>query len=36
MAKRMGAQTIEVPTGHLGIVSHPREIAALILRAAGA
>jgi pimeloyl-ACP methyl ester carboxylesterase len=36
MAKRMGAQTIEIPASHLGIVSHPHEIAGLILRAAGA
>lgn len=36
MAKRMKAETIEIPASHLGIVSHPREIAALILKAAGA
>jgi pimeloyl-ACP methyl ester carboxylesterase len=35
MAKRMGATTIEVEAGHLGIVSHPREIANLILEAVG-
>ncbi len=36
MAKRMGAHTIELPASHLGILSHPREIAALILVACGA
>jgi pimeloyl-ACP methyl ester carboxylesterase len=35
MAKRMGAATIELPAGHLAIISHPRPIASLILRAAG-
>ena len=35
MAKRMGAHTIELPSSHLGILSHPREIAALILVACG-
>ena len=35
LAKRMKAQTIEVNAGHLSLVSHPKEIAALILRAAG-
>lgn len=35
MAKRMGATTIEVQAGHLSLVSHPREITDLILRAAG-
>jgi pimeloyl-ACP methyl ester carboxylesterase len=35
MAKRMGATTIEVKSSHLSLISHPREIAALILRAAG-
>ena len=35
MAKRMNAKTIEVPSSHLGIVTHPREIANLILEAAG-
>ena len=34
LAKRMNAQTIEVNAGHLSMVSHPREIAALIIRAA--
>ncbi|MFE0756518.1 alpha/beta hydrolase [Inquilinus sp. NPDC058860] len=36
MTRRMGAKTIELPSSHLGIVSHPQEIAALILQAAGA
>jgi pimeloyl-ACP methyl ester carboxylesterase len=36
MAKRMRAETIEIPASHLGIVSHPHEIAGLILKAAGA
>jgi pimeloyl-ACP methyl ester carboxylesterase len=36
MAKRMQAETIEIPASHLGIVSHPREIAGLILKAAAA
>lgn len=36
MAKRMGAITIELPSSHLGIISHPREIADLILKAAAA
>lgn len=35
MAKRMNATTIEIPASHLAIVSHPKEIAALILQAAG-
>ena len=34
MAKRMKAETIEIPASHLGIVSHPHEIAGLILKAA--
>jgi pimeloyl-ACP methyl ester carboxylesterase len=36
LAKRMGATTIELDSGHLSLVSHPKEIAALILAAAGA
>jgi pimeloyl-ACP methyl ester carboxylesterase len=36
LAKRMKATTIEVDSGHLSLVSHPREIAGLILAAAGA
>jgi hypothetical protein len=35
MAKRMKAKTIELDASHLGIISHPREIADLILAAAG-
>jgi pimeloyl-ACP methyl ester carboxylesterase len=34
MAKRMNAQTIEVRGSHLSLISHPVEIADLILRAA--
>lgn len=34
MAKRMGATTIEVESSHLSLISHPQEIADLILRAA--
>jgi pimeloyl-ACP methyl ester carboxylesterase len=35
MAKRMGATTIEVKSSHLSLISHPQEITALILQAAG-
>ena len=35
MAKRMGATTIEVASSHLSLISHPEEISALILKAAG-
>jgi hypothetical protein len=35
MAKRMGATTIEVKASHLSLISHPQEIAALILKASG-
>ncbi len=35
LAKRMGATTIELDAGHLSLVSHPRQIADLILTAAG-
>ncbi|MBY3065545.1 alpha/beta hydrolase [Rhizobium laguerreae] len=35
MAKRMGAKTIEVKAGHLSLISHPDEIARLIIEAAG-
>jgi pimeloyl-ACP methyl ester carboxylesterase len=35
MAQRMGAKTIEVKASHLSLISHPQEIAALILEAAG-
>jgi len=34
MAKRMRATTIEVRASHLSLISHPREIAGLILQAA--
>jgi pimeloyl-ACP methyl ester carboxylesterase len=35
MAKRMGADTIEIKSSHLSMISHPDVIAALILKAAG-
>jgi pimeloyl-ACP methyl ester carboxylesterase len=35
LAKRMGASTVELEAGHLSLVSHPLEIAELILAAAG-
>ncbi len=35
MAKRMGATTIELKSSHLSLISHPQEIADLILQAAG-
>lgn len=35
MAKRMGAKTIELKSSHLSMISHPEEIAGLILEAAG-
>jgi pimeloyl-ACP methyl ester carboxylesterase len=35
MAKRMGARTIELKSSHLSLISHPDEIANLILEAAG-
>ncbi len=35
MARRMGAKTIEVKASHLSLISHPEEIARLILEAAG-
>lgn len=35
MAKRMKARTVELKAGHLSLISHPREIADLILEAAG-
>jgi pimeloyl-ACP methyl ester carboxylesterase len=35
MAKRMGAETIDVKASHLSLISHPDEITRLILRAAG-
>ena len=36
MAKRMGATTIEVRASHVSLLSHPQEIANLILKAASA
>jgi len=35
MAKRMEAKTIEVKASHLGLISHPEEIAKLIIEATG-
>jgi pimeloyl-ACP methyl ester carboxylesterase len=35
LAKRMKATTIELPSSHVSLLSHPREIADLILSAAG-
>jgi pimeloyl-ACP methyl ester carboxylesterase len=35
LAKRMGAKTIELPASHLSMISHAKEIADLILVAAG-
>jgi hypothetical protein len=35
MAKRMDARTIEVKASHVSLISHPDEIAKLILEAAG-
>jgi len=35
MAKRMGAETIELNASHLSLISHPAEITNLILEAAG-
>lgn len=35
MASRMRAKTIEIPSSHVSLISHPREIAGLILEAAG-
>jgi pimeloyl-ACP methyl ester carboxylesterase len=35
MAKRMGATTIEIKSSHLSLISHPRQVADLILQAAG-
>jgi pimeloyl-ACP methyl ester carboxylesterase len=34
MAKRMGAETIEIPASHVSMISHPDVVANLILRAA--
>jgi len=35
LAKRMNATTVELDAGHLSLVSHPKEVAKLILQAAG-
>jgi hypothetical protein len=35
MAKRMGAKIVEVKASHPSLISHPEEIARLILEAAG-
>lgn len=35
MASRMGARTVELPSSHVSLISHPREVAALILEASG-
>jgi len=35
LAKRMNATTVGLNAGHLSLVSHPQEIADLILAAAG-
>jgi pimeloyl-ACP methyl ester carboxylesterase len=34
MAKRMGAQTVEIPASHVSLLSRPQEVANLILQAA--
>ena len=34
-ARRMGATTIEVPSSHVAMVSHPQDVAQLIATAAG-
>lgn len=36
MARRMGATTIELPSSHVSLLSHPNEVAKLILEAAHA
>ncbi|HEX2760135.1 MAG TPA: alpha/beta hydrolase [Rhizomicrobium sp.] len=35
MAKRMAAKTVELKSSHVSLISHPQEIAALILAASG-
>ena len=35
LARRMTATTVELDAGHLSLVSHPKEVADLILAAAG-
>ena len=34
LAKRMNAETIELDSGHLSLITHPRQITELILTAA--
>jgi pimeloyl-ACP methyl ester carboxylesterase len=34
-AQRMGATTVEVPSSHLAMISHPAEVVKLIKAAAG-
>jgi pimeloyl-ACP methyl ester carboxylesterase len=36
MAARAGAHTVEVPSSHVAMISHPREVAGLVLDAASA
>jgi len=36
MADRIGATTVEIEAGHLSLITHPDQIAELILDAAGA
>ena len=35
-AARMGASTVEIPSSHIAMVSHPNEVADLIEKAANA
>ena len=35
LAKRMGATTVELPSGHVSMISHAHDVANLILQAAG-
>jgi pimeloyl-ACP methyl ester carboxylesterase len=35
-AARMGATTVEIPSGHVAMVSHPAEVAELVEKAAEA
>jgi hypothetical protein len=35
-ASRMGATTVEIPSGHVAMVSHPDEVVELIEKAAAA
>lgn len=35
MASRMGARTVELPSSHVSLISHPHEVATLILEASG-